>query len=375
MKYICPQWNFVNNYPQASLGRVFVCWDSNVLQIQVIDQSDQFIHCEVQPKCGDPSFFATFLYGGNIFLNRQALWASLHHLSTTSPWIVLGDFNVIRFPREKVWGIVSWPSYMDEFNNYLYALQLDDLRYSGYFLTWANKQDPIHFVSTKLDRVLVNEHWMRVFNCSFAHFPTPGIFDHSPAITTILPGPRKSSKPFKFFDFLADHPQFITVVQKVWRRVVIENPMFSVCEKLKMLQGEFKLINTGDFSDVSARVVDTRQRLETLQHSMSSHNHVPSLISQERVVYKQLLTMLRAEESLARQKSRVQWLKLGDQCTSYFFKFVTNRRNRSKLTNLVLEDGSLTHDIEVIKSSFVTFYTDLLGTAHSDSYHGHSRIQ
>lgn len=54
---------------------------------------------------------------------------------------------------------------------------------------------------------------------------------------------------------------------------------------------------------------------------------------------------------------------------------MTHKRIRSKITSLVLEDGSLTHDIEVIKSTFVNFYSELLGSAHSDSYQGRSRIQ
>ncbi|XP_058180108.1 uncharacterized protein LOC131298649 [Rhododendron vialii] len=49
-------------------------------------------------------------------------------------------------------------------------------------------------------------------------------------------------------------------------------------------------------------------------------------------------------------------------------------RNRSKLTSLVLEDGSLTNVIKVIKSSFVDFYTALLGTMHPSPYLGHSRV-
>lgn len=375
INHICPQWSFVNNYTQASIGRILVCWDPQIVQIQVLDQSDQFIHCEVQSKCGNSPFFATFVYGDNFYLNRQALWSRLHLLSTASPWIVLGDFNVIRFPREKVGGSAYWPPYMDDFNNCLFALGLDDLRYTGCFLTWANKQDPTHFVSTKLDHVLVNEHWMRMYNCSNAHFPNPVISDHSPAITTILPCPRKSNKPFKFFDFLADHPQFLDIVQRVWRRVIIGNPMYRVCEKLKLLQSEFKQINRSDFSDVSARVVESRQLLDTLQQALSTQNPDPSLICQEREAYKHLLNLLRAEKSLAKQKSRIQWMKLGDQCTSYFFKSVTNTRNRSRITSLVLEDGSLTHDVEVIKSNFVNFYSNLLGTVHPGDYQGNNRIQ
>lgn len=121
-------------------------------------------------------------------------------------------------------------------------------------------------------------------------------------------------------------------------------------------------------SDVSKRVVDIRQILESLQKDLGSQPTNLSVISQERVVHKQLLTLLRAEESLAKQKSRIQWLKLGDPCTSYFFKSMSNIRNRSKIASLVLDDGSLIHDIGDIKSSFVNYYTNLLGTTHPTSH-------
>lgn len=192
---------------------------------------------------------------------------------------------------------------------------------------------------------------------------------------SINPNPQISHKPFKFFDFLADHPQFMNVVQRVWRLVVIGNPMFCVCEKLKLLQPEFKLLNNREFSDISKRVIDTRLILESVQKVLGTHPLNPFVINQERKVHKDLLALLKAEESLAKQKSRILWLKLGDQCTSYFFKSVSNIRNRNKISSLVLEDGSLTHDGKEIKSSFVKYYSDLLGTAHASSYNGLSRIQ
>lgn len=91
-------------------------------------------------------------------------------------------------------------------------------------------------------------------------------------------------------------------------------------------------------------------------------------------MYKQFLVLARAEESFARQKSRIQWLKLGDQCTSFFFKSVSNNRNRSKITSLVLDDGSTTQDIDAIKSSFVTYYSNLFGTSHNPENVNQSRI-
>lgn len=66
---------------------------------------------------------------------------------------------------------------------------------------------------------------------------------------------------------------------------------------------------------------------------------------------------------------------MGDQCTSFFFKSVSNLTNRIKITSLTLEDGTLTQDITTIKSTFTNFYTNLLGTPHPSAYSGYSRIQ
>lgn len=360
MKVVCPNWLFVHNYPQAPLGRILVCWDPSVISLKVLDQSNQFIHCEMQTIADNNLFLATFVYGSNNYLERHDLWRNLQHFKNPTPWVVLGDFNAIRYPNEKFGGLKQWPSHMDNLNNRLYSTELDDLRYLGCFYTWAHKQDSTNFVSTKIDRVLANESWIKTYSCSSAHFFTTGISDHSPAVVYLTPNPKKVIKPFKFFDFLADHPEFLSIVQRVWRKIIIGNPMFCVCEKLKFLQGEFKQPNSKDFSDISSRVVDSRNQLESLQSELSFNPTNTYTLSQERAMYRQYLSLLRTEESLAKQKSRIQWLKLGDQCTSFFFKSVSNLRNKSKITSLVLDDGSTTQDINVIKQVLLTVIPSFL---------------
>lgn len=124
--------------------------------------------------------------------------------------------------------------------------------------TWANKQDPNHFVSTKIDRVLVNESWVKSFTCSSAHFLPPGISVHSPAVVFLNPSSKQSNKPFKIFNFLADHPKFLATVQGVWRMVILSDPMFVVCEKLRLLSQEFKKLNKEESSDISTRTLAAR---------------------------------------------------------------------------------------------------------------------
>lgn len=374
LKYICPHWHSTHNYRHAPLGRILVCWDPLVLSVTVLDQSNQFIHCEVHALQGDHIFLATFVYGSNSYIERHTLWQSIQSFKSITPWVVLGDFNAIRTPHEKAGGPKHWFPHMDDLNNCLHIAELDDLRYSGCYYTWSNKQVSPNHVSTKIDRIIVNESWIKSHTCSSARFPTPGISDHSPGLVFLTPPPKKTIKPFRFFDFLAEHPLFLPIVQKVWRMVIIGNPMFCLNQKLNLLQKEFKDLNTKEFSAISDRVRGIKQQLDTLQFDLGTNPNNPVTQVKEKEVSKQYFTLVRAEESLARQKSRIQWLKLGDQCTSFFFKSVSNNRNRSKITSLELGDGSITQDIGLIKSTFVEYYSKLLGTPHISHYNGSIRV-
>ena len=124
---------------------------------------------------------------------------------------------------------------MHEFGDCLNKAELDDLKYSGFQLTWTDG-----IISRKIDRVLVNEKWISVFPLSEAEFLPAGLSDHSPMIVKILPlGPRPR-RPFKFFDFWAEDPSFLDIVRQVWDTSIDGTPMFVVCSKLKLLKTKLK---------------------------------------------------------------------------------------------------------------------------------------
>jgi hypothetical protein len=52
-----------------------------------------------------------------------------------NPWLLCGDFNVVRFLDEK-WGSDSLNSYELEFGACLNNLEVIDLNFSGCFYTW-----------------------------------------------------------------------------------------------------------------------------------------------------------------------------------------------------------------------------------------------
>lgn len=71
------------------------------LVFQVLGMSSQYLHCEVKVLEDGYVFHTTFIYDSNNHQEREELWRDLLNLLNPAPWVVLGDFNVIRFPTEK----------------------------------------------------------------------------------------------------------------------------------------------------------------------------------------------------------------------------------------------------------------------------------
>lgn len=58
----------------------------------------------------------TFCYGSNSALGREQLWDFLKACSPVScPWIILGDFNVVRWDSEKSGGAHPNSNWMSQF--------------------------------------------------------------------------------------------------------------------------------------------------------------------------------------------------------------------------------------------------------------------
>ncbi|KAK1299942.1 hypothetical protein QJS10_CPB13g01063 [Acorus calamus] len=66
----------------------------------------QFVHCEVHLIGSRQRFSLTFIYALNLIAERQELWTDLQQLAQqiSGPWLVGGDFNKVRFLREKQGG-------------------------------------------------------------------------------------------------------------------------------------------------------------------------------------------------------------------------------------------------------------------------------
>ncbi|KAL2903993.1 Imidazole glycerol phosphate synthase subunit HisH [Bienertia sinuspersici] len=104
--------------------------------------------------------------------------------------------------------------------------ELEDMRSSGRFFTWSNKQEGTKRVLTKIDRALCNRGWCDMFPTVETLFLQEDDFDHTPM---------------------------------VWEKLVHGYFMFQVMQKLKWLKVELKQMYS---QDVIANYQEAKTTLE-----------------------------------------------------------------------------------------------------------------
>nr|GEV89658.1 RNA-directed DNA polymerase, eukaryota, reverse transcriptase zinc-binding domain protein [Tanacetum cinerariifolium] len=127
----------------------------------------------------------------------------------------MGDFNVTLKPVEHSKGSPVMTNDIQDFYYLVNEIEVDDIYNTGFFYTWTKSlRNPNNSIMKKLDRLMINEAFMKEFGKSHGMFLPYMVSDHSPTILYIPDKIRKKRKSFKFSNFVADKEEFMSVVKK-----------------------------------------------------------------------------------------------------------------------------------------------------------------
>ncbi|XP_074299917.1 uncharacterized protein LOC141631098 [Silene latifolia] len=202
-------------------GRIWVIWDPQLFEVDILDVSVQCIHSLVTDKVRKMKFWFTVVYGMNKAVEREPLWSSLRHyyLTVNGPWIVGGDFNTVLAGNERIGGAPITNAEMRPLLQVVHDCELADLGARGAFFTWTNKHETGSKIYRRIDRMLVNDECIIKFPNSYVHFLPEGMFDHYPALNG-------------------------------WKKEIQGTAMYQVVKKLKALKYDLKQLNKCQFADI-----------------------------------------------------------------------------------------------------------------------------
>lgn len=116
------------------------------------------------------------------------------------------------------------------------------------------------------------------------------------------------------------------------------------------------------FESIHQKLLLARERMEKAQSDVLSSGGHPDCIQLEKECLYEFLSISRAEESYFKQKSRNQWLQLGDQNNAFFHRMVKARSSKNSIHFLWDDHGQKVAEKAKIKEVVVAYYQKLLGT-------------
>ncbi|XP_019239440.1 PREDICTED: uncharacterized protein LOC109219434 [Nicotiana attenuata] len=360
IKKIAHGWQWISNASPNKKSRIWVLWDPRIYKFDMEEADEQLVHGQISILSKAITFGFSAIYGLHTIKDRLSLWRKLRqiHSIQQGPWLAMRDYNAILQSQDRRHGNEVQDIETRDFKEFLLDTGMHELQYVGRDYTWTNNH-----TYSRIDRGLVNADWMMMMPNMKVQVLEPLVSDHSPLKLMISQVQGRKSRPFRFLNCIADHHQFLQKVEQAWEEGSTGGMIQIVWNKLKRVNEVIKEINTKHYKGVDERIKRMREELQSTQEEMSFKLQRQDLIEKEKALKGDLEKWILIEESIYMQRSRVQWLKLGDSNSAYFFAQMKNRSNLNGiqfLTNdmgvqLVLEDD--------IEAEILGYYKKLLGSS------------
>ena len=257
------------------------------------------------------------------------------------PWIILGDFNLMRSPADK--NNDSFRSNKaDLFNDTIDALALIELPLLDRAYTWTNnRQQP---TLQKIDRVFVNLAWDLVFPNSSVSSLTRFVSDHVPLVVSIQTTvPRPAT--FRFENTWANWASCRTVVTSAWNSAhQFSNHEASIVAALKTTRSALKKWKK-TITPINVRENNCKTVINILDLIEESRNLSPHEIALRNVVISVLQRTIREKVAFWKQRGKVRAAIEADENTRYFHASASDRLRRNKISTLEINGTEITnHD-------------------------------
>jgi hypothetical protein len=196
---------------------------------------------------------------------------------------------------------------------------LADLGFTGPKFTWNNRQSAEDHVKVRLDRAVANACFLALFDdCSVENLVTTTSDRLAILITlskiNVLQHRAPIQAGFRFEAAWLRAPDYTEVLEKAWMENACEShSLHSTWSTLQQVAGSLKTWSHESFGVACNKIRKLEQKLKHLRFSALDADQL-----EIRQLEKDLCEMFEWEEVMARQHSRVDWLREGDRNTAFF---------------------------------------------------------
>lgn len=146
-----------------------------------LSYSKNHVHGVFYSRIVERDFFFTRVYGPPDVSNRPSFWSLIKSLQKQDfSWVVIGGFNELLVPLEKLGGQDRLDKQMGDFKEALSDCNLYDLGFSGVLFTWCNNREGDQRILKSLDHAIENDAWTSLFSNVGVIHGCVAYLDHCP---------------------------------------------------------------------------------------------------------------------------------------------------------------------------------------------------
>ncbi|XP_019267174.1 PREDICTED: uncharacterized protein LOC109244526 [Nicotiana attenuata] len=234
----------------------------------------------------------------------------------------MGETNYVLHKEERIGSSVTMAK-VREFKKYAEEFSLMDLKYTGAFFAWTNKQSGGDRVLSRIDRV--NDEWNLKLPASVVHDRNEWLFDHCPAVISWEHGNKGKNKLFKYYNMWSLAADFKEKVKAGWKTERNGTKMYELVGKLHRIKHTLQHLNKDKFSEVEKKADEAIMKLQKFQEDIQNDYCGTELIEEEKKLSQECRSWNKAREQYLRQKSKIQWLTQDDMNTKFFHSMMKER--------------------------------------------------
>nr|GEU65074.1 RNA-directed DNA polymerase, eukaryota [Tanacetum cinerariifolium] len=268
-------------------------------------------------------------------------------------YMVLGDFNEVRFERERM-GLVFNSQGAHEFNNFILNSGLVDIHLEGYSYTWVY---PSASKMSKLDHFLVSEGLISFFPSMSAICLDKHFSDHRPILLRDMIADYGPT-PFRLYHSWFGWEGFDQLVSKVWKSTILNdrNGMVRFVKKLQILKREIRSWAATTKLNRLTKSNEIKSKLRSIGIALDQGGMSDKVLLSRIELLKQLHEEKTSEAQDQIQKAKVQRAIEGDEYSKYFHGVINHKRANLSIKG-VMVDGYWVDDPSRVKAEFLNHFS------------------
>ncbi|XP_062118466.1 uncharacterized protein LOC133832098 [Humulus lupulus] len=337
-------------------GRILLIWKAHMVKVEIIQETAQLLHYRVNLIGVNLAYCLSVVYGSNQLETRKYLWSDLATIQRPiTPWIIMGDFNVVFHVDDRLGGRPISVKEMEDARQWLALGEATEMKTLGPKYTWTNKQDGGAQIFSKLDRAFSNESWIDVFPLAVTYAQWDVVSDHCYLLIKQGDFCSLGVKPFRLYNMWAVHDKFGKIVLHNWSLPLEGQGLFRLVGKLTRLKHVLKKFNW-----LWVMLLEVR-RYKQAQSALCSDPLNVELLSKEKDAQQDYFRHEKVYASFLRQKSKITWLRFGDENSSFFHASLKQRQTSNRIISYIDDNGCFVDNYAKVVDHYFYHFKNHLG--------------